>query len=114
MSPRGFLEINGSDDEFIISGRTKSYLIFVIPIVLHVDLFVNYSLPHFILFCSNTRMSKKRSAAAVEETPVIAEGGNDMALEKVDNNMTRKPDFPAISAKDAFVSWLLLLILLVV
>ena len=47
-------------------------------------------------------MSKKRSATAIEETPVAE--GNVVELEKVDNNLTRKPDFPALSAKEAFVS----------
>ena len=47
--------------------------------------------------------SKKRSAASVDETAVPT-NNDTVTLEKVENNLTRGPDFKALSAVEAFVS----------
>ena len=47
--------------------------------------------------------TKKRSAAAVDETAAPATN-ETVTLEKVENNLARGPDFKALSAVEAFVS----------
>lgn len=54
--------------------------------------------------------AKKRSAAAVDETAAPATNEN-ITLEKVENNLARGPDFKALSAVEAFVSFSLLMLL---
>lgn len=56
--------------------------------------------------------TKKRNVETVEEV-AAAPNDNEMeavtvegefTLDKVDNKLSKKPDFPALSAKEAFVS----------